>query len=83
MSVIYVLFRCALVGGLRMSFDLEDVARVLEDAARGIRVCRGVLERVLGSSTYEVRETLAAMEGLCPADIREACLRYREARGGG
>ncbi|MHA1839276.1 MAG: hypothetical protein ACTSYO_04870 [Candidatus Ranarchaeia archaeon] len=39
--------------------------------------------RVLGSSSDEVRETLAAIEGLGPADIREACLRYRKACGGG
>ena len=61
--------------------DLEEVARVLEDAARGIRVCRDILEKVLGYSPDEVRESLAAMEGLSPQDIREACIRFKKIRG--
>jgi len=58
--------------------QLELIADTLEKAAEGLRRFRGLVEKILGNSPEDVRETLRAMEGLTPAQIRDALGAYRE-----
>lgn len=60
--------------------QIELIADTLEKAAEGIRGFRGLIEKILGNSPEGVRETLQAMEGLTPAQIRDALRAYREPR---
>lgn len=63
-----------------MSSDtqIELIADTLEKAAEGLRRFRGLVEKILGNSPEDVRETLRAMEGLSPAQIRDALRVYRQ-----
>ena len=63
---------------MNQEFSLELTAEVLERAANGLRRYRALVERVLGSTPEEVRETLGLMEGLTPDRIRAALKVYRE-----
>ena len=60
--------------------DAESIASVLERAAKGLRKCLRIIENILGDSPEEVRETLDALRGLTPAEIREAVRAHREGR---
>jgi len=60
--------------------DVESIADTLEKAAEGLRRFRSLVEKILGNSPEEVRETMRAMEGLAPAQIRDALQAYRETR---
>ena len=62
---------------MNSTLDLEVTADTLEKAAAGLRKYRLLVEKILGSSPEEVRNTLRAMEGLTPAQIREACDVYK------
>ena len=52
--------------------EVESIADTLEKAIEGLRKCRGIVERILGNSPEEVKETLRAMEGMTPSQIRDA-----------
>lgn len=57
--------------------DIELTAETLEKAARGLRRYRRLVEKILGNSPEEVKETLQAIEGLTPAQIRFALRAYK------
>ena len=60
--------------------DIELTADTLKRAAEGLRHYRSLVMRILGETPEEVKETLKAMEGLTPREIREALLDYRRRR---
>lgn len=63
-----------------MSTGLEDksVANLLDISTDAMKEYRILLEKILGSTTEEIRETQEALEGFTPAEIREAVKLYRE-----
>ena len=63
--------------------ELEFTAETLERAARELRKYRDLVNRILGTSPEEVRETLQAMAGLTPAQIRDALWSYKAQRHSG
>jgi len=63
------------------NFDLELTAEALERAAEGLRRYRAIIARYFGDTPEEVRETIEAVEGLHPAQIREACRLFRRVTG--
>lgn len=60
------------------TFEMELTAEALERSAQGLRKYRSLINRILGSTPEEIRETLMAMEGLTPAQIRVACDIYKK-----
>jgi len=63
-----------------LSASLDATAEALERSRDALRRCRVIVEKLLGGSPGEVRETLRAVEGLTPAQIREALMIFRGLR---
>jgi len=63
-----------------MSTGLENSSnnRSFETAIEIMRKYRTLVKEIFGSTPEEVQETHEAMEGLTPAEIREAVKLYRE-----
>jgi len=63
-----------------MSNGLENSSnnRIFETAIEIMRKYRTLINEIFGSTPEEVQETHEAMEGLTPAEIREALKIYRE-----
>ena len=59
------------------SADLDLIADCLEKSRRALMRYRGLIQKILGSSPEEVKETLSLMHDLTPSQIREACRLYK------
>ncbi len=62
-----------------MSTELKDksISEVLVTSTDIIRKYRTLFDKILGSTPEEMRETQETLEGLTPAEIREAVRNYR------
>ena len=63
-----------------MSAELEDksISNILEMSTDLIKEYRLQIEKILGSTPEEIKETQDALEGFTPADIREAVNLYKK-----
>jgi len=62
-----------------MSTELKDksVPELLDTATELVTAYRLLLEKILGSTSEEFKETQEVLEGFTPADIREAVKIYK------
>jgi len=62
---------------LSVHLDIDLIAEALERSRDALRKYLRLVRKILGSSPDEIQGTLKAMEGLTPAQIREACEVYK------
>ncbi len=56
----------------------KSIPELLETATDVIKKYRVMFDKILGSTTEEVRETKEALEGVTPAEIRAALNLYKK-----